>query len=102
MRFLPTENQDYVIARKVDYGKARPKSQMFTVAKFNMGEAPDAIYYVTVNKRFVSCTCPRYEKTDPPKPRCRHMIMVALWVLNGDKDPEPAEVAEVVNREYFK
>lgn len=83
MKWFPHEPQDYVIARR--FPQSRDMA-LFAVAKFNGGEAPEKIYYVEVSPQTVTCTCPGWTRPEKPK-RCRHMNMVALWVLNGDKDP---------------
>ena len=99
MRFQPDEMYDYVIARRAHKGAA----QVFSVAKFMDGdEAPCAVHTVTVTKNFVKCDCRGYTKQDPPRKPCRHCIMVALWVLNGDKDPVPSEGYRAVRRELQK
>lgn len=83
MKFLPHEDADYIIARRAG---AVDGSQVFQVVKFTTGEAPASIHYITVTKKAVVCSCPAYQLPEVKKP-CRHCIMVALWVLNGDKDP---------------
>lgn len=83
MKFLPTDEADYVIARRT----TRKSYEVFSVAKFIKGDIPDVIHYVTVTPKVVSCTCPGYTRPDKKRP-CRHCLMVAMWVLNGDKDPE--------------
>lgn len=91
MRFLPYEKQDYVIARKVQQNRR----EEFSVAKFTTGEAPEKIYYVTVTPKEVTCTCDHFTKPkEPPKRPCRHCLMVAIWVLNNDKDPEVPSVKQ--------
>lgn len=91
MRFLPNEKHDYVIARK----KIERRTEVFSVAKFTTGDAPEKLYYVTVTPKEVTCTCDHFAKAKvPPKRPCRHCLMTAIWVLNGDKDPEVPSVKQ--------
>lgn len=66
---------------------AKPRNALgrFSVAKFDGDEAPAAIYYVTIHLKTVECTCPAYTKPDVKPIACKHAVMVARWVLEGQQ-----------------
>ena len=58
----------------------RPKgegSTQFSIAKYtpDAGALPDDVYYVTINRAHVSCTCPAY------KIPCKHIRYVNSWLM---------------------